>query len=36
VRDADQIAVIDHGRIVESGSHDSLIDRNGRYATLAA
>jgi ATP-binding cassette subfamily B protein len=36
VRDADQIAVIDHGRVVESGTHDSLIDDNGRYATLAA
>ncbi|MFI6781362.1 ABC transporter ATP-binding protein [Micromonospora sp. NPDC050276] len=36
VRDADQIAVLDHGRIVEAGTHDNLLDRNGRYATLAA
>ncbi|MEU8179418.1 ABC transporter ATP-binding protein [Micromonospora sp. NPDC049047] len=36
VRHADQIAVLDHGRIVEAGTHDSLLDRNGRYATLAA
>ncbi|MEU9509682.1 ABC transporter ATP-binding protein [Micromonospora sp. NPDC048170] len=36
VRDADRIAVLDHGRIVESGSHDSLLERAGRYATLAA
>ncbi|MDG4757745.1 ABC transporter ATP-binding protein [Micromonospora sp. WMMD710] len=36
VRDADQIAVLDHGRIVESGTHDNLLNRNGRYATLAA
>ncbi|WP_406075951.1 ABC transporter ATP-binding protein [Micromonospora sp. NBC_01638] len=36
VRDADQIAVLDHGRIVEAGTHDSLLHRNGRYATLAA
>jgi len=36
VRDADQIVVINHGRIVESGTHASLIDDNGRYATLAA
>ncbi|MFG3556161.1 ABC transporter ATP-binding protein [Micromonospora sp. NPDC047557] len=36
VRDADQIAVLDHGRIVETGDHDSLLNRNGRYATLAA
>jgi ATP-binding cassette subfamily B protein len=36
VRDADQIVVLDHGRIVESGTHDSLIDDDGRYAALAA
>ncbi|WP_433310915.1 ABC transporter ATP-binding protein [Micromonospora chersina] len=36
VRDADQIAVLDHGRIVESGTHGSLLDRAGRYASLAA
>ncbi|MFI2648023.1 ABC transporter ATP-binding protein [Micromonospora fulviviridis] len=36
VRDADQIAVLDHGRIVESGTHDTLLDRRGRYAALAA
>ncbi|RKR93069.1 ATP-binding cassette subfamily B protein [Micromonospora pisi] len=36
VRDADQIAVIDHGRVIESGTHASLIEDNGRYAALAA
>ncbi|MCF0092587.1 ABC transporter ATP-binding protein [Micromonospora sp. MH99] len=36
IHDADQIAVLDHGRIVETGDHNSLLDRNGRYATLAA
>lgn len=36
VRGADRIAVLDHGRIVESGSHDGLLERAGRYATLAA
>jgi len=35
VRDADQIVVLDHGHIVESGDHDSLIAGNGRYAGLA-
>jgi ATP-binding cassette subfamily B protein len=35
VRDADQIAVIDHGRILESGTHESLLNDGGRYATLA-
>ncbi|MEH0818905.1 MULTISPECIES: ABC transporter ATP-binding protein [unclassified Micromonospora] len=34
VRDADRIAVLDHGRIVESGTHDALLERRGRYAAL--
>ncbi|WP_163543700.1 ABC transporter ATP-binding protein [Occultella kanbiaonis] len=34
VRDADQIAVVDHGRIVESGDHAGLLARGGRYADL--
>ncbi|WP_284706376.1 ABC transporter ATP-binding protein [Micromonospora phytophila] len=36
VRGADQIAVLDHGRIVEAGTHDTLLRRNGRYAVLAS
>jgi ATP-binding cassette, subfamily B, bacterial len=36
VRDADQIVVLDHGRIIESGTHTSLVADRGRYATLAA
>jgi len=31
---ADQILVIDDGRIVERGSHDALLDQNGMYASL--
>jgi ATP-binding cassette subfamily B multidrug efflux pump len=34
VRDADQIFVLDHGRIVERGHHDALVARGGLYATL--
>ncbi|HEX2904470.1 MAG TPA: ABC transporter ATP-binding protein [Jatrophihabitans sp.] len=36
VRSADQIVVIDAGRVLESGTHESLLARNGRYAALAA
>ena len=36
VRDADQIVVLDHGRIIEAGDHTSLLTGQGRYAELAA
>ena len=35
VRDADQIVVLDRGRVVEIGRHDELIGAGGRYTTLA-
>src|SRR6185312_7435378 len=34
VRDADQIVVLDHGRVAERGTHDSLLEHEGRYAAL--
>lgn len=34
VRDADQIFVLDQGRIVERGHHDALVARGGLYAAL--
>jgi ATP-binding cassette, subfamily B, bacterial len=36
VRDADQIVVLDHGRIVEQGRHEELIRAGGRYSALVS
>ncbi|HEY5316609.1 MAG TPA: ABC transporter ATP-binding protein [Solirubrobacteraceae bacterium] len=36
VRDAEQIVVLDNGRIIERGTHDELLERGGAYSTLVA
>jgi ATP-binding cassette subfamily B protein len=36
IRDADQIVVLDRGRIVERGRHFELLERGGLYAALVA
>ncbi len=34
IRDADQIVVVDHGRVVEIGTHEELVGAGGRYTAL--
>jgi ATP-binding cassette subfamily B protein len=34
VRRADRIVVIEHGRVVEDGTHHSLLAAGGRYAVM--
>jgi ATP-binding cassette subfamily B protein len=36
VRDADQILMLDGGRVVERGRHEELVARGGRYARMWA
>ena len=34
IRDADQILVLDNGRIIERGTHDDLISKGGKYKDM--
>jgi ATP-binding cassette subfamily B protein len=36
IRDAEQIVVLDRGRVVEAGRHEELLARGGRYAGLVS
>ena len=34
VREADRILVLDEGELVEDGTHEELLSRNGYYSTM--
>ena len=34
IQNADNILVMNHGRIIEQGTHEALLEKNGFYAQL--
>lgn len=36
IKDADQILVISDGRIIERGTHDKLVEKNGVYSHMVS
>jgi ATP-binding cassette subfamily B protein len=34
IRDADLIVVLEHGKVVEHGTHEELLERRGLYTSL--
>ena len=36
VRDCDEILVLDHGKVIERGTHDELMRKGGSYSELVS